>query len=256
MFSRSKKMFFYAVMGLVFFMAGIACDKLGIGNKSGISNDEVVAVVGDHKITFGDWMKQMDLLRVFNPSSGINPENSKQVEAVLDSLIDQQLVLESAQKSKFSDPRFDTDLKNKLVEADLKIKNIKDGLEKDILTVHRIEKSFQEPYKKMLLAREFAASRVSDVVVTEKDMKDFYEQAAAQYARAGQKIPPYEKVKKEIKPSVQAEKLLKNLQEGAKIDRKSDVIGKYLNSLSVSQQMLGSKNDLPPSLDSKDAGKK
>src|SRR5579872_4642763 len=100
MFYRSKNLFFYMAAAAIFFMAGWACDKFA--NKSGISYSQVVAVVGDHNITFGDWMKQMDLLRVF--ASSVDPDNSEQVKAVLDSLIDQELVLDAAQKAKFSDP--------------------------------------------------------------------------------------------------------------------------------------------------------
>jgi hypothetical protein len=251
MFSRSKNVFFYAAAA-IFFTAGLACDKFG--NKSGISNSEIVAVVGDHNITFGDWMKQMDLLRVF--ASSIDPDNTEQVKAVLDSLIDQQLVLDAAQKARFSDPSFDESLKKKLLESELKIKEIREKLEKDIQTVQRIQKGYQEPYKKMLLAREFASSQVSNVVVTEKDMRDWYDQYAAQAKRAGQKLPPYEKVKKEVKPSVQAEKFLKSLQEGSKVDRKQDTIKKYLDTLSVSSQMLDAKNNLPTSTDAKGADKK
>src|SRR5258708_5424485 len=167
MFSRSKNVFFYTAIAALFFMAGWACDKFA--SKSGISNSQVVAVVGDHNITFGDWMKQMDLLRVF--ASSIDPDNSEQVKAVLDSLIDQQLVLDAAQKAKFSDPAFDETLKKKLLESELKIKEIKDKLEKDIQTVQRIQNGYQEPYKKMLLARQFAESQVDKVEVTNKEIR-------------------------------------------------------------------------------------
>ena len=252
MFSRSKNTFIYAASAVVFFMAGLACDKLN--NKSGISNSEVVAVVGNHQITFGDWMKQLDLLQVF--TSSIDPENSKQVEAVLDSLVDQQLVLEAAQKDKFSDAAFDKNLQNELVAADLKIKKIKDKLEKDTQTVKRMEKGYQEEYKKMLLARAFAASQVDKVEVTRKDLKDSYDQYEAQAKVSGQKLPPFEKVESRLKPSVQAEKFLKNLQAGTKVERKEDVITKYLNTLSAASQMLSNKNEIPSSSDNKDAAKK
>ena len=252
MFSRSKNAFFYTAAAAIFFMAGWACDKFA--SKSGISDSQVVAVVGDHNITFGDWMKQMDLLRVF--ASSIDPDNSEQVKAVLDGLIDQQLVLDAAQKAKFSDPAFDEALKKKLLESDLKVKEIKDKLEKDIQTVQRIQNNYQEPYKKMLLAREFASSQVNSVFVTEKEKRDWYEQYAGQAKKAGQRMLPYEKVKKEVEPSVKAEKFLKDLQAQAKIDRKQEVIEKYLNSLSISSQMLDSKNNLPSVIDSKGDGKK
>ncbi len=255
MVSRLKNVFFYTAAAVVFFAAGWACNKYG--NVAGISDDTVVAVVGDHQITFKDWMRQTDLLRVF--ATPIDPDNKDQVKAVLDSLIDQEIVLEAAQKARFSNGTFDETLKKRLQEADLKIKDLKDKLEKDMQTIRRIQNNYQDPYKKMLLARQYANSQVDGVVVTEKDLRDWYADYSAQAKAAGQSLPPFDKVKDRIKPTVQAEKFLKNLQSGTKVDRKQDVIDKYLASLSISEKMLDSDSDslsLDKKADSKDAGGK
>lgn len=257
MFSRSKNFLFLIALAALAFAAGLACDKFG--GKSGLSNGQVVATVNGKDITFGDWMRQTDLLRVF--TQAVDPENAKQVDAVLDSLVDQYLVLEAAQRTKFSDPAFDEALKKKLIESDLKIKEIKDKLKQDMETVSRIENNYQEPLKKMLLARAYAENQVPNVMVTEKDMRDWYADYSAQAAKAGQKLPGYDKLRsevkeKEIRPALQAEKFLSNLRAGAKINRKDDVIKKYLDTLSLSQQMLDSKANPMPTLDLKDMGKK
>src|SRR5579859_4422354 len=188
MFARSKNLFFYATAATVFFTMGWACNKMGGG--AGVSNDQVVATVGDHKVTFGDWMKQMDVLRVFTGS--VDPDSAEQSRAVLDSLIDQQLILDSAQKSHFSDSKFDESVKLKLQEADVKLKDLKDKLAKDMATIQRIEKDYQDPYKKMLLANEFAKNQVGNVVVTTKDEKDWYADYAKHMGSQG-KLPPFEK---------------------------------------------------------------
>jgi hypothetical protein len=241
MFSRPTRVIFYAGCAAALFMAGWACNKYT--NVAGISDNTVVAVVGDHQITFGDWMRQTDLLRVF--ATPIDPDNKDQVKAVLDSLIDQEIVLEAAQKEHFSNGAFDEAMKKKLQEADLKLKDLKDKLEKDIQTLRRVEKVYQDPYKKMLLARQYANSHVEDVVVTEKDLRDWYDNYAAQAEQAGQKLPSFDKVKNDkafaqIKEAAQAEKFLKNLEASTKVDRKEDVIDKYLASLSISEKMLDS----------------
>jgi hypothetical protein len=241
MVSRSKSLFFYAAAAVGLFAAGWACSKYS--NPAGISDDTVVAVVGDHNITFKDWMKQMDLLRVF--ATPIDPDNKDQVKAVLDSLIDQQVVLEAAQKEHYSNGTFDETLKKRLQDADLKVKELKDKLEKDIQTLKRIENDYQEPYKKMLLARQYANSKVGDVVVTDKDIRDWYDDYSAQAKQVGQSLPPYSKVnpkiiEEKIKPNVQAEKFIKNLQAETKVERKKDIIDKYMSSLSISEKMLGS----------------
>ena len=238
-----KNVAFFLLTAGAFFFTGWACSKYS--NQAGISEETVVAMVGDRKITFGDWMRQTDLMRVF--ISPIDPDNKDQVKAVLDSLIDQEVVLQAAQKARFSSGAFDELVKAKLQEADLKIKDLKDKLEKDAQTLHRIQNNYQDPYKKMLLARQFAESRFSDVVVTEKDMRDWYDDYSAQARAVGQTLPPYSKLNPQIKeakirPQVQAEKFVKDLQEAAKVDRKQDVIDKYLSSLSISAKMLGSES--------------
>ena len=93
----------------------------------------------------------------------------------------------------------------------------------------------------MLLAREYAASKVKDVTVTDKDLRDWYDDYSIQAMKAGQKLPPFEKVKAQIKPNVQAEKFLKNLQADAQVKRVDEVITKYLDSLSISEKMLSSE---------------
>lgn len=186
MLSQLKNVFFYSTAAVLLFVAGWACSKYS--NPAGVADDTVVAVVGDHNITFKDWMRQMDLLRVF--ATPIDPDNKDQVKAVLDSLIDQQVVLGAAQKDHYSDGTFDEGLKKKLLEADLKLKEIKDKLEKDMQTLQRIEKNYQDPYKKMLLARQYANTKVGDVVVTDKDLRDWYDDYSLQAKQAGQSLPP------------------------------------------------------------------
>jgi hypothetical protein len=153
------------------------------------------------------------------------------------------------------------------MQADLKLKELKDKLEKDMETLKRIENNYQDPYKKMILARQYANSKVPEVVVTDKDMRDWYDDYSQQAIRAGQKLPPFAKVNpklkdEKIKPAVQAEKFIKELQDATKIERKSDVIDKYLASLSISAKMLGT-NDIgtapmgnKPDAGAKDDGKK
>jgi SurA-like N-terminal domain len=251
---RARHLFFYAAAAFMFFTAGWACNKYA--NPSGISDGTVVAVVDGHKITFGDWMRQTDLLRTFG--TPIDPDDKDQVKAVLDSLIDQQLVLQAAQKAHYSDASFDETLKTKLQAADLKIKDLKDKLTKDMQTLERVENNYQEPYKKMLLARQFASSQVGEVAVTDKDLKDWYDDYAKQAKASGRSLPPFAKVKDQIKPNVQAEKFLKDLQDKTTVDRKTDVIDKYLAGLSASADNLDSTDPLPAKgqdKDGKDDGK-
>jgi hypothetical protein len=251
MSSRLKNIF-YASALIVCFCAGWACDKF-TGNKSGISNSQVVATVDGKQITFGDWMKQLDLLRVFD--TPVDPENTQQVKAVLETLINQELIIEAAQKASYSDPNFDEYLKNKLIQADIRVKEQKEKLEQDIAAVKRIENDYKDAYKKVLLARGFASAQVDKIPVSDADMKKWYTQYSAQAAAQGQKMPAFSSInssiKKEIKQNIQAEKFLDTLQANGQIVRKDDVIKKYLDSLSPAQGVLDAKStDMAPSAQS------
>jgi hypothetical protein len=229
-----------AAFAALILLGGWTCQKNPA--SSGISNKEIVATVNGQDITFGDWMRQVDMTRVF--VTPIDPTDTDQVEAVLKSLIDQQLVLDKAKKARYSSSEFDELLKKKLIEADITIKDVKERLERDMQTVKRIERNYQESYKRMLLARQFASNQLDDVQVTEKDMRDWYAQYSDQAKAAGQKAPAYnqlnERLKMQIKPRVQQEKFISALQNGIKIERKNDIVQKYLSTLSPSQQMLDS----------------
>jgi len=257
MSSRSNRWSLTVALAATCFLAGVACDKFS--SPAGLPKGEVVAVVDGNQITFGDWMQQLDLLRV-SVGATVDPDSADQVKAVLDSLIDQQLVLAAAKKAEFQDPSFDANLKTRLLEADIKIKDIKEKLQKDMETVKRIENKYQEPFKKMLLARQFAASQVEKVTVTDKDMRDWYAKYSAQMAEAGQKMPPYGpqvSANKKVRAAVQAEKFLATLQASGQIVRKQETINKYLQTLSASRQMLDSKEkEELPALELKENTKK
>lgn len=257
---RPKNMVFYPLAAVALFYAGWACNKYG--NTAGVSDGTVVAVVGDHKITFGDWMRQVDLVRVF--VSPIESDNKDAVKEVLNNLIDQETLLQAAQKSNFSSATFDTQVKLELTQADQEIKDLRDKLDKDTQTLRRIEKNYQDPYKKMLLARQYIEAKKGDVVVTEKDMRDWYDDYASQATKAGQPMPPYSKLtdrikEEKIKPLIQADKFVKELQTQTHVERESDVIDRYLSNLSASAKMLGSDGEslaLPTPKDGAGAGGK
>ena len=239
MSSRFKYGFYAATLAFCFF-AGWACDKFS-GNSAGISSSQVVATVDGKQITFGEWMSQMDLLRVFE--TPVDPGNSQQVKGVLETLINQELILQAAQKANYSDPHFDEYLKDKLNQSDMRIKDQKAKLEEDLAAVKRVEKNYKDAYQKVLLAQGFAQNQISKIDVSDKDMKTWYTQYAAQAAAAGQPgMRPYSSltsdIKKEIKQNIQAEKFLDQLQSGGQVTRNDDVIKKYLDSLPPSQSMM------------------
>ncbi len=221
--------------GILFF-SGWACSKFA--NKAGISDQQVIATVGDKKITFSDWMRQMDLLSVFSPQQ-VDSNNAESVREVLDSLIDQEVVLSAARAAHYTDPNFDEQSKNKLLEVGNQIKDIKERLVQRMETVNRLEKSYKDSYLAMLLARSYASSRIESVKVSDQDVKDRYAKYVKQMVPEGQKAPPFDKAMQEqVRRSVQADKLMNQLQMDSKVVKNEDMIQKYLTNLSTSSALL------------------
>ncbi len=181
---------------------------------------------------------------VFSPQP-VDPNNSEAVKAVLDSLIDQQVVLESAKAANYSDPKFDEMSKNKLIEAGNQIKDIKDRLVQDMETVNRLEKTYKESYLHMLLAQSYAASRMPMVQVSEQDIKDRYATYKKQMEQEGQAAPTYEKIRQQVGVRVKADKLMSQLEATQKVTRDEDAIQKYLTNLSTSSALLQDQPALP-----------
>jgi hypothetical protein len=233
-----KSWVFIMAAGLCALVAG-GCDKFAKGSD-GVSQSAVVATVGGKNITFADWMRQVDLLRIITREGrGLDPNNGQQVAQALETLVDQEVVLAALRKANYADPKFDQTVQNQLVQADLQLKEDRDQLERDLKAVQRLENNYKDALKEYLLAQNFASTQKNSVVVTEKEIKDRYDQLSQRYKQAGQKIAPYDKnVRALLMAQLQSAKLMRALMAGTQVVRKDDVIKKYLTSLSPSRETL------------------
>jgi hypothetical protein len=96
----------------------------------------------------------------------------------------------------------------------------------------------------MLLAQSYAASRIDRVAVSDQQIKDRYAKYVKQMAEEGQKAPPLDKVKDQVRLRVRADNLMNELQGDRKVVKNEDVIKKYLDNLSTSSALLQSQSDL------------
>lgn len=207
-----------------------ACQYLPAGKKGSIAPGTVVAQVGDTKITFGEWMRQVDLYRVFAPTT-VDPRDPEMVKEVLDSLVDQQIVLGALRAKNYKNEEFEKDIKGELVKAGQELESIREKLEMYLAAVKRLQKSYEKDYYQMRLAQNYAEQNVSGVIVTEKQKRDRYDQYVKDAARAGQKPKDYRLVAGQIELRLKADNLLKELQGDRKVTREEDVIQKYLGTL-------------------------
>ena len=234
------------VRPLILMSCGIALATAGLfagcAKKDKMSGDykTVVAEVGTLKVTTSDWSKHLDLYRVVSPGV-VDPNDPEHVKEVLESLIDQDVVLTAARKEKYQSAELDKELNKGIPDAIQQIQELKLKLEKDLSAVERLQKTFKEDYTKMLTAQSYAKDKVKDVVVTEKDIRDRYDQYVKE--AAAQKLKPlaYAQVHDKIKLRSMADKLLAKLREENKIVRHEDAIQKYLAQVSPSQEALQGK---------------
>jgi hypothetical protein len=232
---RSSTLPIVAIALVVGFLAG--CDL-----KDKWSNDKtVVAEVAGQQVTASDWSKHLDLYRVVSPGV-VDPNDPNHVKEVLESLIDQDVVLAAARKEKYSSSELDAELNKGLPEAAQQLQELHSKLEKDLAAVTRLQKTFKEDYTKMLTAQSYAKDKVKDVVVTEKDIRDRYDVYAKEAASQNQKPIEYAKVHDKIKVRAMADKLLAQLRVDYKVSRHEDAIQKYLAKISPSQEALQGKD--------------
>ncbi len=205
-----------------------ACNLLP--NKAGIASAKPVAHVGDKTISFGQWMRQVDLYRVFAPQT-VDPQDPATVKEVLDSLVDQEIVMGAIQKENYKNEAFEKEIKGELEKARQELETIRVKLERDLASVQRLQKTYKDDYYAMRLAQVYAEANVDGIIVTEKEKRDRYEQYKQDALKMNQKPREYKLVEPQIELRLKADNLLKKLQADRKISREEDVIQKYLGTL-------------------------
>lgn len=213
---------------LVLTAAVSACKYLP--NKKGVAPTQKVAQVGDTVLTFDDWMRQVDLYRVFAPQS-VDPREPNTVKEVLDSLIDQEIVSGAIKAKNYKNEEFEKDIKGEIEKARQELDAIREKLEMDLAAVKRLQKNYVDDYYAMRLAQVYAEENVESIIVTEKQKRDRYEQYVKDAVKTGQKPRAYAQVANQIELRLKADNLLKQLQGERKVTREEDVIQKYLGGL-------------------------
>jgi hypothetical protein len=160
------------------------------------------------------------------------------VKEVLESLLDQEVVLNAARKEKFSDAELDKKLNSEMPKSVEELARLEKKLVRDLAAVRRVRKTFKDDYSKMITAQAYAQVKVKDVVVTEKEMKDRYDEYVAESRAQGEKARPYAQVKDQVRVRTMADKMLTRLREEYKAVRQEDAIQKFLARISPSQQVL------------------
>jgi translation initiation factor 1 (eIF-1/SUI1) len=190
----------------------------------------VVATVGNHKITVKNWIQEMDLYRVF-VSSNIDPENPQDAQQILQSLIDQDIVLHAAHHAHFLDPVLQAQLQKQLPNIKLKLQQLKTRLKQNLASVIRLQKDYTRLYSHMILAQDFAQKHLNTIHITSKEVRSAYQQYLHAAKELKEKAYPFSKVARSLKARIAAHALLKKMQGSLQVTQNQAAIQKYLSTL-------------------------
>jgi hypothetical protein len=177
-----------------------------------VDNNKIVAVVNDEELTGEEYNAVLTLIQGQMQKMGQDPsskEVAEQVKAqVLDSLVNQTLILQKAQEAKLKASASEIDEEYSALEKQF-------GGEKEMEKALKIQSMDVETLKEQI-AESIIFNKYLDKVapagkISEKEIKEYYDQAAATSKEAGQEMPPLEELSQEIEGFINQEQQQKLL---------------------------------------------
>lgn len=193
-----------------------------------VDNKKVVAIVNAKEVKGEEYNAVLMSIQGRMQEMGQDPtskEASEQLKTqALDTLVNQTLILQQAQEAKIEATKTEIDEEYATFEEQFGgEKEIKKALESQDMNIDDL---------KAQIAESIVFGKYQDKVappekVSEKEIKEYYDQAAAQSKEAGTELPPLEEASKDIQAMIedqqQQEKLaahVEELKEAAKIELK------------------------------------
>ena len=193
-----------------------------------VDDNKIVAIVNDEELKGDKYNAVLMSIQGGMQQSGQDPTSKEAAEQVkeqtLDSLVTQTLILQKAEEEKIKASESEIDEEYSSYEEQF-------GGEKEMAKALKSQ-GMDEDAMKAKIAEYLISVKYQDKVapaekVTDKEIKKYYDEAAAQSKEAGQELPPLEEASEQIKGIMeqqqQQEKLaahVEELKEAAKIDLK------------------------------------
>jgi hypothetical protein len=177
-----------------------------------VDKKTIVAVVNDEELTGEDYNTALTAIQGQMQQMGQDPsskEVAEQIKAqVLDSLVNQTLILQKAQEAKLKASASEIDEEYSSFEKQF-------GGEKEMEKALKSQSMDVETLKEKI-AESIVFEKYLDKVapagkVTDKEIKEYYDQAASKSKEAGQELPPLEEASKEIQGIIKQEQQQKLL---------------------------------------------
>ena len=196
--------------------------------KQQVDKKEIVAIVNDEELKGEEYNDVLMSIQDQMQQQGQDPSSEEATEQLkgqtLDTLVNQTLILQKAKEAKIkaSESEIDEEFAafgEQFGDAKEMKKALKEqDMDEDTLKAKIAELIVFDKYQEKVAPPE---------KVSEKEIKEYYDQAADQSKESGQKMPPLEEVSKEIQAMIeqqqQQEKLsahVKELKESADIELK------------------------------------
>ena len=177
-----------------------------------VDNNKIVAVVNKEELTGEEYNAALTSIQSQMQQMGQDPSSKESAEQVkmqaLDMLVNQTLILQKAKEAKIKASTSEIDEEYSAFEKQL-------GGEKEIKKVLKAQsmdvKTFKEKIADFIIAEKYQDKVAPAGKVTEKEIKEYYDQAASASKEAGQELPPLAEVSEEIQGILKQEQQQKLL---------------------------------------------
>jgi hypothetical protein len=196
-------------------------------DKQQVDDKKVVAVVNDEELTGAEYNAALTSMQGQMQQMGQDPTSKEAAENIktqaLEAIVNQALILQKAKEA---------DLKATKAEIDERYATYEEqfGGEKALKKALKAEgmdiKTLKAEIENSILFEKYQDKVVPPKEVTEKEIQEYYDQAAAQSKEAGQDLPPLQEASEEIKGILeqqQQQELLAAHVEELKTDAKIEL---------------------------------
>lgn len=191
-----------------------------------VDETKTVAVVNDEKITGKDYNSVLSTAQMQYQQTGQDPTSKDAAQQIkkqaIDSLIGQALITQEADKKGYK--ASEKEIEKQLDESKKQYKNDQDfeeAVKKAGLNMNTLKSDIADSIK----TEKYIDKELPTDQVTDKEIKDYYDQFATQQKDSGQKnTPAFDDVKKQIQDMLKQQKRQEKLgQQVEKLKKSADV---------------------------------
>lgn len=185
---------------LLFFFIFLTNINIGLSQNVGEPIDKIVAIVGDEMILLSDVIAQAQVLAQQDPS--FDPSDPKVQRQILEQLINEKLVLIKAKEDSIAvtdeeiDQQWDFRLKA-LIQHYGSEKRIEDIYG---MSIPRLKAEYRDEIRKFLLVEKMKEKKFGSIKVSEREVKEFFEQYKDSLPTIPEQVELYHIVKNFVAP--------------------------------------------------------